>query len=509
LERSIRQSTDDILLAGDFNAKHSDWGSQTNDRRGEALSELVHALGLLTCNTGNSPTFKSGSIIDVTFASPAVAHRVSDWGVLDVESLSDHNYVQFHIRIVHDPTSNLALARTKRKFQYSKLVEALSTEKLTPVPDDMDAEDGAAPLTSKIHESCMIKTAVGNGRKSVYWWSPVIQQLRKTANHARRVFQRNKKRKGPIAAAPEEKAAKEAKLELVKAIKAAKDSAWKELCDQVENDPWGTPYKIVMGKLRRHQPIPGLNCPSTVGRIVDVLFPAHPPRTPSHWPSIPQQDFTSVYITHDEVQLAALRIKNNIAPGPDGIPNEAMKLLAAKRPALLTSVFNKCLREGHFPVAWKSARLVLLRKGDKPLQDPSSYRPLCLLDSASKLLEKVIDNRLRMHLDTNNGLSDRQFGFRSGRSTTDAVSLLMSTTENGGSNAMTGVLTLDIRNAFNSAPWYRILEALRDKDTPVYLCRIIDSYLTERSITYTTPGGQIKMNLSSDVPQGSVLGPTL
>lgn len=153
-------------------------------------------------------------------------------------------------------------------------------------------------------------------------------------------------------------------------------------------------------------------------------------------------------------------------------------------------MYNKCIREGHFPVAWKKARLVLLRKGDKPLQDPSSYRPLCLLDSTAKLLEKIIDRSLREHLDTNNGLSDLQFGFHCGRSTTDAVSLLMSIAEGGGPNSKTGVLNLNIRNAFNSAPWDRILEALREKDIPAYLCRLIDSYLTERAITYITSGGQ-------------------
>lgn len=209
------------------------------------------------------------------------------------------------------------------------------------------------------------------------------------------------------------------------------------------------------------------------------------------------------------MQLAAKHTENNIAPGSEDIPYEALKLLAAKRPEVLTSVYNKCIKEGLFPAAWKRARLVLLRRRDKPLQDPASYRPLCLLDSAAKLFEKIVDHRIRSHLDNNNGLSDRQFGFRSGRSTTDAVSPLMSIAQGSGPKSMTGVLTLDIKNVFNSAPWARILDALRNKDTPVYLCRMVDSYLSERSITYTTTGGQMITELSSSVPQGSVLGPTL
>jgi len=44
--------------------------------------------------------------------------------------------------------------------------------------------------------------------------------------------------------------------------------------------------------------------------------------------------------------------------------------------------------EGIYPETWKKARLVLIRKGDKPLDDPSSYRPLCLLDCLAKILRK-------------------------------------------------------------------------------------------------------------------------
>lgn len=126
---------------------------------------------------------------------------------------------------------------------------------------------------------------------------------------------------GPLATSTEEIATKEAKLDLVKAIKASKDRAWKVLCDQVESDPflWGTPYKLVMGKLKRHQPIPGLDSPDVVSRIVNALFPTHPSRPHGSWSNIPESDFADASITADEVQLAANHTENNIAPGPDGI----------------------------------------------------------------------------------------------------------------------------------------------------------------------------------------------
>jgi len=135
LERSIRLSTDDILLAGDFNAKHSDWGSSKYDPRGEALSEMIHALGLLICNTGNDPTFKTGYIIDVTFSSKGLADRICDWAVLDVEALSDHHYLQFNIRTEQDPVSSVVPPKTKWKFIPKKLSDALSSDHKISISD--------------------------------------------------------------------------------------------------------------------------------------------------------------------------------------------------------------------------------------------------------------------------------------------------------------------------------------------------------------------------------------
>ena len=65
--------------------------------------------------------------------------------------------------------------------------------------------------------------------------------------------------------------------------------------------------------------------------------------------------------------------------------------------------------------------MVLLKKGNKPLGDASSYRPICQLDTMGKLLEEMIVQRLQGHMVGENGLSENQFGFRKGRSTVDTI----------------------------------------------------------------------------------------
>jgi len=100
-----------------------------------------------------------------------------------------------------------------------------------------------------------------------------------------------------------------------------------------------------------------------------------------------------------------------------------------------------------------------------------------MLDSVGKLFEKLLTGRLREHL-ARNGQADNQFRFRPGRSTLDAMSKVRSAYQNANGrgqayNLFVGMLTIDVKNAFNSAPWDKILDALVRKSTPPYLLNII------------------------------------
>jgi len=118
-------------------------------------------------------------------------------------------------------------------------------------------------------------------------------------------------------------------------------------------------------------------------------------------------------------------------------------------------LFTGCLRESCFPLEWKRAKLVLILKGGKPEDLPSSYRPICLLDEAGKILERIIVDRLVRQLSRiGPDLSEEQYGFRGGRSTIDAIlrvrSAVEAETEDGG---VLMAVSLDITNAFNTLPW--------------------------------------------------------
>lgn len=296
-------------------------------------------------------------------------------------------------------------------------------------------------------------------------------------------------------------------------ILEAKDRNWRELCAQVNGDPWDTPYRIAMKRLVRRKPIPGMEIPGRLDTIVDTLFPRRP-ATSRRIETVADNELDQIRFTEIELKTAARSLPNGKAPGPDGVPNEMLKLAVRTYPGHFADLFNYCIRYAYFPAEWKTARLVLLHKHGRPLDNSSSYRPLCMLDTSSKLFEKHITLRLRNHLAKTGNQSENQYGFRPGRSTLDVMARFQTIIRNAKGrtsayNKYVGMLTLDVQNAFNSASWDAIIRALEGTAAPKYLQNILGQYLSNRRITIDrTDGTSNNINMSCGVPQVSV-GPDL
>ena len=94
--------------------------------------------------------------------------------------------------------------------------------------------------------------------------------------------------------------------------------------------------------------------------------------------------------TPDEVHEAISGLKFGKAPGPNGIPNRALKHLPQRAVSILARIFIAILLTHHFRSLWKHARVTSILKPGKDPALPSSYRPISLLDSIGKLLEKIL-----------------------------------------------------------------------------------------------------------------------
>ncbi len=385
------------------------------------------------------------------------------------------------------------------------------------IPESEDTNQQAKLLVQHIWRACdaaMIRRKQHPKRKPAYWWNNDIQQLRADCNKARRQYQRSTGTAGQDGLRENFKAKRK---QLKKAIKNSKAVCFKELCNKLDENPWGGAYKLVMSKVRGPKG-KAPTCPALLKSVVETLFPTQPTREEERFLPEESDRIAIPVVTDMEVINAATRFGNAKAPGLDGIPNRALKIALKQNLKCFTQLYTKCLTDGIFPKIWKKQRLVLLQKPNKTVGDPSAYRPLCMIDTIGKILERLICERLEAHLEeVEDGLSSNQYGFRRKRSTIDAIKKLTGIADKAiegtrwmhGTKEYCAIITFDVKNAFNSAYWPHIIRALENLNIPVYLLRIIRCYLSDRLLLYDTEEGVKSYAVTGGVPQGSVLGPML
>lgn len=507
LAETIRPERKSVVVTGDFNAKSTGWGCPQGDERGQLLEEWAASLGLVCLNEGDVPTFERanyGSVLDLTFGSEHLLPRLKSWRVTENETLSDHRCIAFEISSVRSsrtgPTGwKVGLSDVENLKE--ALLEGLS-QLQSVTPDDLSSELANACARSGLRR--------GNGnpkRKAAYWWTDEIAELRRNCLRARRKLTRERRR---TRGAPDEafhRNLADARSALKAEICKTKQLRWKDLLAELEDNPWGDAYRIVRKKFG--QALPALTA-EQLSRVVGKLFPSHPPlqREEIVAPEVP-------LFTGEEVRAASARMKMRKSPGPDGVPPEVVRLAVEVGETQVCQAMNHAILNEDFPPGWKEARLVLLKKEGKPDGEPSSYRPLCLLNVEGKLLEQLLYVRIREELENGSGLSPEQHGFREGKSTADAITRVMAIVDRAAQGTpitrrIPAVILLDVRNAFNSAPWNHILEALRRRHISPYLLRMVQKYLGDRWIVATPDDGKpMRFEMSCGVPQGSVLGPIL
>ncbi|KAL4144105.1 hypothetical protein QTP88_006335 [Uroleucon formosanum] len=156
------------------------------------------------------------------------------------------------------------------------------------------------------------------------------------------------------------------------------------------------------------------------------------------------------YVTPNEVKLIVKNLPNKKAPGHDHLTNLMFKKLPAKGIVLMTSLFNFLLRVGHFPLSWKIATIILIKKPGKNKSNPDSYRPISLLTSLSKIFEKVIHTRLLNYLNSAEVIPKFQFGFRPNHSTIQQLFRITEHISNSfEKHCHTGAVFIDVSKAFD------------------------------------------------------------
>jgi hypothetical protein len=271
-----RASQHPLIVLGDFNAKSTAWGSRCTDMRGRAVEEWMALAGLALLNSGTELTCVrqrgGGSIVDLTFATPAVAIRIPNWRVMvEEETLSDHRYIRFDI---FPPSTTLALSNhqhrsdavrvrvfprwslsrmNKELAEEAAIIESCFTGSTSNSRGVDDKADRLRAALSRICDSAMPRVTRRSPRKQVYWWTTEIADLRKVCVSSHRALTRYHRRR--VQDATEEACLHEAHCEAKKALRAkisrAKAAAHKEMLESLDRDPWGRPYRAIRAKFAK------------------------------------------------------------------------------------------------------------------------------------------------------------------------------------------------------------------------------------------------------------------
>ena len=226
-------------------------------------------------------------------------------------------------------------------------------------------------------------------------------------------------------------------------------------------------------------------------------------------PSSARREVEVEEIGREEVEMAMHKMKKGKATGAEEVRVEMLDMAGDVGVKWTGRLLNVCMQEGRIPKEWRMGLIVPIwkRKGD--VHDPGKYRGITLLSQVLKLLERVLDARIRRRVEGDFG--EEQQGFRKGRGTADGMYVLRQMVEKRlevqGSMALGFV---DLEKAFDTVPREMVMATLRWMGVPEAEMRMVEG--TNENTTARVvvgEGASEEFEVKIGLRQGSVLSPLL
>ena len=198
------------------------------------------------------------------------------------------------------------------------------------------------------------------------------------------------------------------------------------------------------------------------------------------------------------------------SPGPDKLHSRILKELYSILDKPLAILFQNTLKKGKLPDEWKHAIVTaIFKKGDK--RKPNNYRPVSLTCIICKIIESIIRDKIMEHMENNNLFSNKQFGFLNGRSTVlQLLTVLDKWTKIIDEGVTIDCVYFNFKKAFDKVPHQRLIHKVEQYGIKEDIINWIKSFLDSRTQQVVINGELSEpKNVTSGIPQGSVLGPLL
>ena len=216
-------------------------------------------------------------------------------------------------------------------------------------------------------------------------------------------------------------------------------------------------------------------------------------------------------ISISRLDEAIMQLKKNKSPGHDSISNEMLTEAYEIIKVPLLNIMKLSLIHAQVPTAWQSANSAILSKpGKDDYYNAKSFRIITLSSCTLKLMERLILWHLQRDLKLETALSPKQYGFRKGCSTEEAILKLVAKIESALKigNYSLGIF-LDIAGAFDNIPFIAIKRALEKTKAKGNVSNWILHLIKSRKLKLNLKGVAIIIWILAGCPQGGVLSPFL
>ena len=446
--------SDNVMIVGDFNSKLEAFGCASKSTSGPMLKTVQNKLNLIYVNNDEHTHMdrRTGStgILDMAFISQNLAIHDIQFQI-GVDLGSDH--LPIEISVDTTPLRNTFTNHTKYKFDQtdrevfeSVLEEALGSEDFSGHLSTSDLDRYADFIITALHTA--VDKAIPKSKSVRPESNPISNETLVLIKEKRKLRRQYSQRKDPAVKTRINQLQKQVKDDL----RIESQASWEKFCNSISletdsNESWRRIKNFLKPKGQRHYPT--LQHASKVAKtnadkaqlfaesvkrhfgIKSIHFDSnhfnevnkflednyqyfYPPEDPDDYQFDMGNEHELVADVDAQTLIKLVKfLKRGKAPGTDSIHNEVLRLgTTASLSYHLARLFTSSIQLGYIPTTWKLATLRMLLKPDKPITLTTSYRPISLISSIMKLFERVIEQRLRSHLEHIGFINKHQSGFR-------------------------------------------------------------------------------------------------
>lgn len=407
------------IVVGDFNFPDIIWPTSSSSSQSQMFLNFLEE-NFLRQHINSATRKASDSILDLVLTSPGT--DIEDLSINEGLANSDHSIIQFSVNIQPIHTKRKVKRRNFKNADWSLFRQLLSSSYIPTQIATSDNVDLAWDQFISTINSALDKVAPYNivSRRNFVSSSKVRTALRRK----RRLFKKFIEERSVQSLVAYAKSAaivesatmsdvnqREAVIVNSKNPKAFWSYVNRRLCKQTSvkhvyaNDSEVTDPERIANIFNNYfasifaSPLTPTNC-----------SPQPTPRSES------RPTLQSIVITFKDVYDTLKAIPAKTSTDPDNLSYKILKEGGAPLIAYLVELFSLSLDSGLLPSAWKIASVTPIFKGGSKTSI-SNYRPISVTSCCSRVLERIVRNKLTDFISTYNKISDTQHGFQSGKST--------------------------------------------------------------------------------------------